>query len=243
MSRIKKRIPRPLLVVSLVLATMLAAGLGFHQATANANSTNLNVQTVNQTGQSFGVAWYTTRATSGGSIDYGPTCATATHSVAEQPGNGYGHLVSVPGGLAPNTTYYYKIVSSGTVDSNGGTCYTAKTLPAQTLPPTPATIYGIFETNNCSTPVAGGLVEVSLDQGSSGSSSQTLATIASSTGTWAIPFGVAAMSDGTYESPAAGDTIEIHGIGPNGKTGEKDLAYNGKAQLIGPKTVCTFAYN
>ncbi len=243
MSKLNARAWRPMLIGCLILAATLSAGIGFHDATASANPTNSNVQTVNQTGQSFGVAWYTSTASTGSSITYGTSCASATKSVAELPSNGYSHLVNVQGGLNPNTTYYYKIVTNGTTDSNGGSCYTANTLASQAEPPTPATVYGVFETNNCSSPVSHGLVEVVIDQGSSGSSSETLATLTSSRGTWAIPFGVASMSDGTYETPAAGDTIDIQGFAPSSKVGGKDLAYNGKAQIFGPKTVCTQTYN
>jgi hypothetical protein len=129
-------------------------------------------------------------------------------------------------------------VVNGTV----GGCRSVTTLASQSVPPVPSAVYGRLRTNNCSTNVSGSLVEVAVNK-VGGSASLIYATITTNAGTWALPFGVAAMSNGTYASPALGDTIALTAVAPGNKSAAMNLSYNGKAQLVGPETLCTTTYS
>lgn len=195
---------------------------------------NTNIQVANLSDQSFGVTWDTASLDTGSSIQYGASCATATNTANEVPSNGYVHLANTPGGLAPNTRYFYKIVAGGVTDNNGGNCYQAQTFSPQAVPPQPETVYGVVGScTNCTGTLAGSLVMVTLTH--SGTVSAPLATIADSNGRWALPFADTTTTAGAYLPAAATDAIGFTGIVDGSHSGFGSVSYNGTAQLVGPE--------
>ncbi len=198
---------------------------------------NANVQTVNVSDQSFTVYWTTPTAQTGSTILFGTSCASATRSVGEVPGNGYAHLVYSPGSLAANTTYYYKLVVGGVTDSNGGKCYSAKTYAPQTVPPPPATVGGYLRTGSaCSTPVTGAVVFVTVIH--NGVASAPLAVTSDSHGFYAIPFGDVTSASGQFVTKAKGDTIRIVAHGSAGKILGGSISYDGSSQVLHASNIC-----
>ena len=77
----------------------------------------------------FTVLW-TTEADTVGQVNYGPA-ATLGSTATDQRGPAFAgrtHYVEI-GGLAPNTTYFFDVVSGGVVDNNAGQHYQIRTGP------------------------------------------------------------------------------------------------------------------
>ncbi|HEV3311240.1 MAG TPA: hypothetical protein VG815_12055 [Chloroflexota bacterium] len=241
MIKIRSSIGRAVLGLAILTGAAAGTTIGIYQASASTPVPISAIQEVNQSGQAFGVV-FTTASWATASLQFGNSCANATTSVNEVPNNGYNHLINVPGGLAPATTYYFKLTVGGILNDNGGYCFEASTLADQSVPPVPSTVYGILKTDSCTNPVSGGLVEVNVGK-TNGSTSETYATITGSNGTFALPFAETAMPDGSYSFPVLGDDINLSAHAWSTRNAGANVTYNGKNQVVGPETLCTAQYS
>ncbi|GEM_PF-6717343 len=221
--------------VSAAIAASLALSLP-HTASATNPAGDANVYAANVSDQAFSVIWTTTTKATGSSIEYGTSCAGATTTAAETPSNGFVHLASTAGGLASNTTYFYKLIVNGIVDDNGGNCYRAHTYPSQAVPPPPLATYGIVKNASCAA-VAPGSIAVIFVQQPSGSSG-FLAAITDANGAYALPFGDATNGSGAYVSPKQGDTIWYVVATDAAHISSMKSTYNGTSQVVPAPTRC-----
>ncbi|HZT97842.1 MAG TPA: hypothetical protein VFB34_13495 [Chloroflexota bacterium] len=236
-------VQRRMIASALALLALVAFGAAGLTHTASA-ATNSRIQVVNISDQSFGVAWFSTGKVASSSIEYGTSCATASAKASEMPSDGFAHLAVTSGGLAANTTYYFKIVSGSSVDSNGGKCYQARTFPAESLPPPPNGIYGTVRTAGCKSTAPGSLIIVTVQHKTKTgiTTSSTMATMSSTfskmSGNWALPFAEATRVTGAFFSPAKGDTITFAAASDATHRSSGTVVYDGSSTLTGPVKVC-----
>ena len=132
--------------------------------------------------------------------------------------------------LKPNTTYYFDLVSDGTVDSNNGAHYRVTTGPTLSLP-TSDVIYGQVFKRDGRTPAEGALVYVIVGdkdgKGTAGSSG-LLSTLVDRSGYWQMNLGNLRLGSlsGYFAYSATGDTlnIEIEAATDGGITQTTDIA-------------------
>jgi hypothetical protein len=195
------------------------------QRSAGAAS-NTNIQTVNLNDHHFSVEWFSDQSVTG-SIQYGTSCGAATTTSPEQLSNGYVHLASAGGAgpLASDTTFYYKVVDNGSVDDNGGQCYTAKTFHQFASPGVPTTVYGFVKSGSgCSAAAYGALTTLTVTH--AGTTSLPLAAITSVSGGWNIVVGVAIDASGNFMNPTDGDTINVTAAGSVDSAGTQTAPYH-----------------
>ncbi|MBI5032504.1 MAG: peptidoglycan DD-metalloendopeptidase family protein [Chloroflexi bacterium] len=125
--------------------------------------------------------------------------------------------------LAPNTTYYFDLVSDGTVDNNQGGHYSFKTGPMLSLPKSDV-VYGQVFRSDGTTPAEGTLVYLTLTDhngiGSAGTSAP-LSAVVDRFGYWIANLGnlrTGSLS-GYYTYSANGDTLTIQAEGAMNGTG------------------------
>ena len=170
-------------------------------------------------------------------LEYGASCATANNVVAEQPSNGYGHLVNAPGGLMAGTTYYFKLKVNRTgVSLNQGKCFTAKTYGAQTVPPPPTTAYGYVKGAGCTGGKAGNLVMVVVSL--KGRPSASLATITGINGLWTAPIGAATNPSGQFLNVTSGAAVQIRVVGTSANTRGGSVSVKSGSPVTLAKSVC-----
>lgn len=143
-----------------------------------------NVKISNLTRETFTASWITLGNPSSGYLKFGKTTSLGKISLddRDQNINALGQYVThhvTVGGLEPQTTYYFKIVSGGKEYDQNGSPYsttTASANPSSSLNPT----YGIIlEENN--QPAKEGIVYVRLGN------SNLASTLIKSSGNWLVP--------------------------------------------------------
>ncbi|MBI3978121.1 MAG: fibronectin type III domain-containing protein [Chloroflexi bacterium] len=121
--------------------------------------TAADVRISNLMSLSFTVSWVTAEATDG-EIRFGPTPALGRvkrdvrRASWNSPGILYrGRIHSIrltnEDGLAPDTPYYFDVVSGGAVDDDGGRHYTVRTAPIPDWPGIPEQVVGLLREVNC----------------------------------------------------------------------------------------------
>ncbi|UCC64994.1 MAG: fibronectin type III domain-containing protein, partial [Anaerolineae bacterium] len=117
-------------------------------------------------------------------------------------------------GLAPETTYYFDVVSGAGVDDNGGAHYTVTTGPQLDSLPEPDTVYGqVFRANRI-TPAVGTIVYLTLMDGDGlGSAGQAtlMSALVDAEGYWNANLGNARLADGSdsFAYSASGDAVTL----------------------------------
>lgn len=225
-----------LLGVAVCVGLLAGSALALPRIAVGGSSPNRGVTVTNVSDQSFSVTWTTQTRETGSSIKFGTSCATATGSASEMTSNGQAHLVNAPAGLAPATTYYFKVVAGGSTDDNQGNCYKATTFKRQSVPPPPSAAIGLIKSAHCAAGLSGGVVTLTVTH--KGVASLPLATISGSGGAWALPYADAANGSGTFVAPAKGDKITYTEFAGSGKPAHASVTYNGKAQILSVHKLC-----
>jgi len=206
-----------LLVLSLLLS-MVPASV-FAGTTAPA----IDIKVVNIDKTSFSVAWMS-GASEVGQVRYGTSPDALNKTISEStPRNA--HLLKISS-LSEDTTYYFEVVSGGTVYRNNGAPYTAKTAfntDRFAFPPSPDRASGVVYMPDEITPASGALVYVTVrdaDNLGSPGESTILAVITGSTGSWYVGLEDARPANGEdwfIYSKDGGDIVHIEVIHPAGK--------------------------
>ncbi len=184
----------------------------------------------------FTVSWVTDRP-AGDGVRYGTGPAQLNQIVGDVRGAGNNsntHYVTATG-LTPNTTYYFDVISGGSVDNNGGKRYQVTTGP--TLSPiAPSTVFGqVFQADG-ETLANGTIVYLQVvnhnGAGSPGTSAPLSALV--QFGYWAIDVNEARTINlnSHFISPEQGDQIALEVQG----TADDVMAY---AEVPLDKTVTT----
>jgi len=172
------------------------------------------VQVTNVRDTTFYVSWTTNQLTTG-EVHYGTDPANLDQTAYDKRGAStsddthYVELLS----LLPITTYYFDVVSGGTVDDNNGNHYSVTTGPTLDLPSSD-TIYGqVFEVDG-TTPAEGTIVYIRLfDDDGSGSPGQAaeLSSLVDSSGYCFANLGNARTVDlsAYFEYSASGDSVML----------------------------------
>jgi len=173
-----------------------------------------DIRITNVTDKSFSISWLTDVA-AGGQVNYGVTPALGS-TRGHDPDIGtstYVHHVTI-GGLAPNTTYYFDVVSNGGIDDNGGAHYQFTTPDSLSVPGVDY-VFGTVYQQDGTTPVPGAVAYVTLvDRDGSGSpgGSATLSAVTNSGGVWFVNLASVRMGDySTFfaYTAAGGDDLHI----------------------------------
>jgi hypothetical protein len=221
---------------SLALSLLLVAALAGALVPAygrGANAAGAAPQVVNLTDHDFSVAWQTDTQTDG-SILFGTSCANAVNGgQAEEDSDGTVHLVDAGGNLQADTTYYYKVVSGGVTDDNGGQCYQVHTFHQLSSLGTPDAVWGNLFAADCTTPFSGALVTLTIQHNST--TSLPLAATSAASGEWVITVGNALDSSGNPLTPVSGDQVTIVAAGGPDSSVSKTVTYkppeNAPAQM------------
>ncbi|MFQ5340554.1 MAG: fibronectin type III domain-containing protein [Anaerolineae bacterium] len=161
----------------------------------------------------FTVSWVTDRPTSD-EVRYGTDPAQLNQIVGDVRGAGSNsntHYVTARG-LTPNTTYYFDVISGGSVDNKGGKHYQVTTGP--TLSPiAPSTVFGqVFQADG-KTPANGTIVYLQVVDRSGAGSPGTSAPLSAlvQAGYWAIDVNDARTINlnSHFISPEQGDQIAL----------------------------------
>lgn len=177
----------------------------------------------------FTVAWVTSSPVTG-TLNYGTTAALGNTAVDVRgtSASGTTHYVTVSG-LAPDTSYYFDILSADAVDDNGGSHYRVTTGPVLALPASDTTHGRVFRPGG-TVPATGTIVQLVLSDNDSsptfGTSAPMLALVDTS-GYWYGNLGDARTSDLTAYftyTPSGGDNLQIVAYG--GDAGDRSLVIN-----------------
>ena len=129
------------LTVALAGMILLAGALTGRPVSANLAPQISDVRVSNARDIYFVISWVTDEPSSG-EVRYGasPALGEVAYDVRGASYVGRTHYVAVTG-LAPSTTYYYDVVSGGTVSDNGGAHHTTATGPTASVRLVPNTAY------------------------------------------------------------------------------------------------------
>jgi immune inhibitor A len=172
------------------------------------------VEVTNVRDTSFTVSWITD-IPSDGHVNYGTDSANLDQTAYDDRGaetSDDTHYVELLG-LTPETTYYFDVVSDGTVDDNNGDHYSVTTGPTLDLPSSD-TIYGQVFKEDGTTPAEGTIVYITLkDNDGLGSSNQAakMSSLVDSNGYWTTNLGNARLADlsAYFEYSASGDSVML----------------------------------
>ena len=120
------------------------------------------VRSSNVRDSTFVVSWITNQETTG-FVQYGTDSGNLSQTAHDERGadvNDDTHYVMLTG-LAPNTTYFFDVVSGGTIDNNGGAHYQVTTAPTLDIPGND-TIFGQVMLSDGTTPATGTIVYLTL---------------------------------------------------------------------------------
>ncbi len=149
--------------------------------------TNLRVS--NPTSASFSVSW-TTDGNSNSRVNYSTSPVLLDYQTAfDERGGTFlddTHLVSI-GGLEPATTYYYEVISGGTIDNNGGLYYSFTTMNIPADPSPSCVVYGWAYQEDGTTPGEGAIVYLKISHGPE--ESYWISTLADLNGVWVLNLG------------------------------------------------------
>ena len=244
MKRVIRYLP-VLLIPAVLLAVLLFFGSSLfaepHQA-ASVTSTYM----ANGRDGSFTIAWITDTA-SDGHIEYG-TSGSLGQTADDVRGSGYSgetHYVDITG-LTPGTLYYYDIISGGDRDDNGGAHYTFTAGPTLSIPTQGNCSYGQVFLSDGTTPAAGAVVLITLnDNNSTGSAgdSAPMAALVDDNGYWYACFNntreVGLASYFSYDHPGDNVTLEAYGgsEGDAAQTIDTDASAPAQDMILGAE-VC-----
>ncbi|MGB0384698.1 MAG: M36 family metallopeptidase [Ardenticatenaceae bacterium] len=181
-----------------------------------------DVRTSNLRDVSFTVSWLTDAASSG-YIRYGTDPNNLSQSAQDVRGPATSdetHYVLLDN-LAPNTTYYFDVLSGSAIDDNAGAHYTITTGATLGVPGTD-TVYGNVFRADGTTPANGTLVYITLnnndENGSTGQSAPLSALVQD--GVWNVNLGNVRIADlSTYFSySASGDQLRLEAYGAANST-------------------------
>lgn len=208
----EKRLPTILgiliLVVGVVVTTYLSQRVQQFFLKAEPTITPQQVKISNVTSKTFTVSWVTPDNPSSGYIRYGKSVSLGKFSLDERDqkiealGQYSVHHVNV-GGLDPQTTYYFKLVSQGKESDQNGSPYSVTTLPMNYSSPALAPTYGLVLEENGKPPKEG-VVYVTI------SNSNSVSTLIELSGNWLVP--LSSLSSPDPKKPFkinAGDFEEI----------------------------------
>ena len=188
--------------------------------TSGETPTISHVQISNVRDTGFTVSWVTD-ISSTGEVHFGTTPGLGQVAYDDR-GSGVlddTHHVTI-GGLMPETTYYFDVVSGATTDDNGGAHYSVSTGPTLSLPAVD-TIYGqVFQANG-STPAEGTIVYIELrDADGSDSSAGLLSTLVDADGWWYANLAEARTEhpDAYFVYSAGGDEVSLTAQGADDGT-------------------------
>ena len=173
-------------------------------ATSTPTTTPTGSPTATPTGTSnvrdttFNVSWMTNQSATG-EVHYGTNQAHLDQIAYDDRGVGTSddtHYITLLG-LRPKTTYYFDVISDGTVDDNNDNHYSVTTGPTLGLP-TSDTIYGQVFKEDGVTPAEGTIVYITLkDNDGLGSPNQAtkMSSLVDSNGYWHANLGNARMAN------------------------------------------------
>jgi len=143
----------------------------------------------NPTSASFTVSWIT-NGNANGLVHYSLN-PDLTDFMTAYDDRGVSHLddthhVSI-GDLNPETTYYYEIVSGGTIDNNSGLYYSFSTMKIPSEPPPTCPAYGWVYLEDGVTPAEGAIVYLEISH--YGESSYWISGLVNSIGIWVLNLG------------------------------------------------------
>lgn len=192
---------------TLVGLVVLLAGLGtgvlliqktqVFRAAASPTETPKDVRITNVANSSFTVSW-TTSSKTRGFVAYGKTAGLG-HIAGEQKPKSTQQHVSV-GGLAPQTTYFFKVGSQDTLYDNNGKPYQTKTAPLLPSRPEADIVYGKIVSAS-GAPKAGAVVYLTFPAASG------LSTTTDSSGSWIIDLSGARTTDLSSFVPYTDQTV------------------------------------
>jgi len=167
------------------------------------------IRITNVTDKSFSASWLTDVA-AGGEVRYGTDPASLGNTKghdADISTSAHVHHVTI-GGLTPDTTYYFDVVSDGTVGNNSGAHYQFTTPPTASVPGVDYVFGSVYQQDG-TTPMQGAVAYVTLvDRDGSGSpgASATLSAVTNSEGVWFVNLASARTDDYSvfFEYTAAG---------------------------------------
>lgn len=167
-----------------------------------------SVRIVNVTNNSFSVSWVTDKPTIG-AINWGESQSLGSTQV-ESNNQTNVHLANISN-LNPNTTYYFKILSSGQEFDNSGIPWTLQTAITLTTIPSTKLISGNLVAPS-GQPVEGAAIFISSPNMS------TITTLSSSNGSWVAPLGSARdKALGSYVNLSVNPLLDIFAqAGPQG---------------------------
>ena len=219
-----------LAVLSAMMALwLMASALGVTPMATSAQDVTISeVRMTNVRDTSFTVSWVTNEAATG-EVHYGTDPVNLNLVAYDDRDTGTNddtHHVTLTG-LAPETTYYFDVVSDGTTDDNGGTHYSVTTGPTLGLP-APDTIYGQVFKADGTTPAEGAIVYITLfDDDGSGSPGQAapLSALVESSDYWFANLGNARTADlsGYFSYSASGDGVELAAQGAGDGTASQTV--------------------
>ena len=198
------RLPATALLVSLLLVAILPVA-------TYAQSTMYQVYVTDVGAAQFTVTWVTDTATDG-HVDWGTS--TALGNTASDPDTSTTMHRVVVSGLSATTNYYFQVRSGATTDNNGGDYYQITT-GASLSPPLPGKIvWGYVKQSDGTTPVAGALVYLQLqDNDASGDAgtSQWVTTETDGSGVWAYDLNNVRRADGSayFGFSDGGDNLRL----------------------------------
>lgn len=181
-------------VITLIFLLLIPLGyFGFQvvndfRSGANTEFPPKNIQVFNQVSNAVDIAW-NTDGISEGYVMYGPSEVDLTLEARDVRGGDYtglSHLVTI-GGLEPNTTYYYKIIS-GIAESAVQSFVTSKVVSSE-----PVSLFGTADLSNADNIIRAFLIE----KGSGSEASSTkLGTVVLDNGSWTMDAGNLRTSSG-----------------------------------------------
>ncbi len=177
----------------------------------------------NHSSNSVTISWITDVVTNG-TVNFGTTTALGSSASDTRP-NDDTHWVKITG-LAPETTYFFEVVSGGVTDDNGGSKYQFKTTKVGTG--TTYTVFGFVKKSDEVTPAAGAIVYLTLTHGVE---SYSLSTLVDSNGAWTLDLGnLKNPTTNDVISPSIGDLIKKRAQGAaDGATGWHEFTYTGSS--------------
>ena len=177
-----------------------------------------NIRVSNPTSASFSISW-TTDGNANGMINYSTSPDLSDYKTAfDERGGSHldeTHHVSI-GGLSPETTCYYEVISGGTVDNNGGLYYSFKTMKVPADPPPNCSVYGWIFQEDGATPAEGAIAYLQVIHGVE--ESYWISALTASSGVWVLNLGnlYGTLTDDAF-SYSSGDQIYLEVQGGSGR--------------------------
>ena len=191
-----------------------------------------DIRVSNHSSSSVTISWVTSSVTDG-IVNYGLTTALGK-SASDARADDDTHWVQIEA-LAPETIYYFEVVSGDVIDDNGGDFYTFTTTKIGAG--VSYLIYGKVLKQDGFTPADGTIVYVTVTHNSN--ESYPLSSVTDSSGNWSVNLGnLKNPSTNDIFSYSAGDAIHLFAQGAADGTGVIEDSVSGESpQLIQPDVV------